>query len=283
MNNIFSLYRQPREAARLMGGAALEYVIKAWGVAGAANIVIGSGETFGQKVYEAASGIPVIIANTKRLWYALEHQEEIRRALTYMHENMPSIEQVQELGAKSQLVYNRVSQVIANIELGLEQLAQTSLLRPRATFDHAAQAQTHFTNAYTLAPDLPQMKEMMVVLKTGGDVLVRTYEFLQQVDYQRIYTTLNNAADNLQGDEIRMTVGIMVATLALTYGLGTIVGARTTRGVPGILFRFRQDWGAKRFPGWYRKNIRRVLGDNLYNAARADVEEDLRARGKLKD
>ncbi len=283
MNNIFSLYRQPREAGRLTGGAVLEYLIKGWGVAGAANIVIGSGETFGQKTYEAASGIPGIIVNAKRLWYALEHQEEIRKALTYMHQNMPAIEQVQELGEKSQLVYNRISQVIANIDLGMAQLAQTSLLRPRATFDHAAQAQTHFRNAYELAPDLPQVKQMLDVVKTGGDVLVRTYDFLQQVDYQRIYSTLNNVADNLQGDEIGMTVGIALAALILTYGLGTVVGARTTRGVPGILTRFRQDWGAKRFPGWYKKNIRKVLGDNLYNAAREDVEEDLRAQGRLKD
>lgn len=49
MNSIFSLYREPKEACRLTGGAILEYLLKGWGVAGAANVVIGSGETFGQK------------------------------------------------------------------------------------------------------------------------------------------------------------------------------------------------------------------------------------------
>jgi hypothetical protein len=283
MNSIFSLYRNPRETVRLTGGAILEYLIKGWGLAGAANIVVGSGETFIQKAYEACSGIPGIFLNAKRLWYALQHQDEIRRALTYMHENMPSIEQVRQLGAESQQVYHRISQVIANIELGLAQLTQASVLQPRATFDHAAQAQTHLTNAYALAPSLPQVQQMTAVVKTGGDVLVQTYEFLEQVDYRRIHSTLNNIADNLQADEALMTVGIALATLSLTYVVGSIVGARTTRGVPGIVSRFRQDWGAKRFPKWYRKNIRRVLGDNLYNAARESVEEDLRVQGRLKD
>lgn len=200
-----------------------------------------------------------------------------------MHENMPSIERVQELGAKAQLVYNRLSQVFVNIELGMEQLSQTSVLQLRASFDHAAQAQTHFTNAYSLAPDLPEVKEMLEVVRTGGVALVRTYEFLQQVDYQRIYNALNNVVDNFQGDEVHMTVGIALAAFIFAYGLGTLIGARTTRGVPGILSRFRQDWGAKRFPKWYQKNIRRVLGDNLYNAARENVEADLRARGRLKE
>src|SRR5688572_25362027 len=73
MNSIFSLYRKPKEAGRLIVGAMLEYLIKGWGIAGAANVVIGGGETFGQKAYEAASGIPGIIVNARRLWYALEH------------------------------------------------------------------------------------------------------------------------------------------------------------------------------------------------------------------
>jgi hypothetical protein len=283
MNTIFSLYREPKEAGRLVGGALLEGLIKGWGMAGAANVVIGGGETFAQKVYEAASGIPGMIANARRFWYALQHQEEIRRALAYMHEHMPSIEQVQELGAKSQLVYNRLSQVVANIELGLDQLSQTSLLQLRASFDHAAQAQTHFTNAYQLAPALPEVKEMVSVVKTGSAALVQTYDFLQRVDYQRIYTTLNNIADNLQIDEAAMTVSIAVAAVAMSYGLAMIVAARTRRGLPGILSRVREDWGAKRFPAWYKKNIRGVLGDNLYNAARANVEEDLRAQGRLKE
>jgi hypothetical protein len=53
--------------------------------------------------------------------------------------------------------------------------------------------------------------------------------------------------------------------------------------VPGLLARFRQDWGAKRFPDWYRTNIRKVLGDNVYRAARESVEEDLRSQGRLKE
>jgi len=283
MNNIFSLYRNPKEIGRLTGGTILEYLIKGWGVAGAANVVIGGGETLTQKTYEACSGIPGIIVNARRLWYALQHQDEIRRAFAYMHEHMPSIEQVQKLGTESQLVYHRISQVIANMELGLAQLKQTSVFHPRATFDHAAQAQAHFTSAYELAPNLPQVKQMVAVLKTGGDALARTYEFLQQVDYKRVHTALNNVADNLQPDEIGMTVGMALAAIGFAYGLGTVVGARSTRGVPGILTRFRQDWGARRFPKWYKKNIRRVLGDNLYAAAREHVEEDLRARGRLKD
>jgi hypothetical protein len=108
-------------------------------------------------------------------------------------------------------------------------------------------------------------------------------EFLQQVDYQKIYNALNNVADNLQADEVRMTVGIALAAFIFAYGLGTVIGARTTRGVPRLLSRFRQDWGAKRFPKWYKKNIRRVLGDNLYKAARESVEEDLRVQGRLRD
>jgi hypothetical protein len=283
MNSIFSLYRNPREIGRLTAGAMLEYLIKGWGVAGAATVVIGSGETLTQKTYEACSGIPGIIVNAKRLWYALQHQDEIRRALTYMHEHMPSIEHVQKLGAETQLVYNKISQVLVNIELGLAQLRQTSILQPRATFDHAAQAQAHFTSAYELAPNLPQVKQMMAVVQTGSEALVQTYAFLQQVDYKRIHSTLNNVADNLQADEILLTVGIAIAAFSFAYVLGTIVGARTTRGVSGILSRFRQDWGARRFPEWYKKNIRRVLGDNLYKAAREHVEEDLRAHGKLKN
>jgi hypothetical protein len=283
MNSIFSLYRNPRETGRLTAGAVLEYLIKGWGVAGAANVVIGSGETLVQKTYEACSGIPGIIVNAKRLWYALQHQEEIRQALTYMHEHMPAIEQVQKLGAETQLVYNKISQVLANIEMGLAQLGQTSVLQPRATFDHAAQAQAHFTSAYELAPNLPQVKQMMAVVKTGSETLVQTYAFLQQVDYKRIHSTLNNIADNLHTDEVFLTVGIAAAGFSFAYAAGSIVGARTTRGVPGLLSRFRQDWGARRFPKWYKKNIRRVLGDNLYKAAREHVEEDLRAKGRLKD
>jgi hypothetical protein len=120
-------------------------------------------------------------------------------------------------------------------------------------------------------------------VKTGSETLVQTYAFLQQVDYKRIHSTLNNIADNLMADEIFMTVGIALAGFGFAYAFGSIVGARTTRGVPGILSRFRQDWGARRFPKWYKKNIRRVLGDNLYKAAREQVEEDLRAKGRLKD
>jgi hypothetical protein len=245
--------------------------------------VIGSGETFTQKTYEACSGIPGIIVNAKRLWYALQHQEEIRRALTYMHEKMPSIEQVKQFGEESQRVYHRLSQVVANLELGLAQLTQTSVLQPRAAFDHAAQAQAHFTSAYQLAPNLPQVKQMMAVVKIGSESLVQTYVFLQQVDYKRIHSALNNIADNLQADEIRMTLGIALAALSFAYVIGSVVGARTTRGVPRLLSRFRQDWGARRFPKWYKKNIRRVLGDNLYKAARESVEEDLRVQGRLRD
>lgn len=283
MNNVFGLHRDPRHGGRLAAGTLLEYLIKGWGLSGAVNVIIGGGETFAQKTYEAASGIPGIIVNAKRLWYALQHQEEIRRALSYMQEHLPSVEQARDLGARSQVVYNRLSQVIANIQLGLDRLSQVSVLEPRATFDHAAQAQTHFTNAYRLAPDVPEVKEMLEVMKSGSVALTRTYEFLQQIDYPRIYTALHNIADNFEADEIGMTVGIALAALTFTYIIGTIVAARTRRGVPGLLARFRQDWGAKRFPDWYRTNIRTVLGDNVYRAAKESVEEDLRSQGRLKE
>jgi hypothetical protein len=283
MNNIFFLYRDPREVGRLTVAALLDYLIKGWGLSGAVNVLIGGGETFSQKTYEAASGIPGIIVNARRVWYALQHQEEIRRALSYMQENLPSIEQARDLGAKSQLVYNKLSQVLANIQLGLGQLSQTNVLDLRTSFDHAVQAQTHFSNAYHLAPNPPEMKEMLEVVRTGSAALVRTYEFLQQVDYQRIYFTLHNIADNFEADEFGMTVGIAFGAFTLTYLFGTIVAARARRGVPTLLTRFRQDWGAKRFPDWYKKNIRKVLGDNLYRAARRSVEEDLRTQGRLKE
>jgi hypothetical protein len=283
MNNILSLYRNPREAGRLTAGAILEGLIKGWGVAGAVNVVVGSAETLSGKIYEACSGIPGIVVNARRLWYALQHQDEIRRALTYMHEKMPSIEQVQQLGAESQRVYHRLSQVVANLELGLAQLQEASVLRPGALLDHAAQARAHFTSAYELAPNLPQVKDMMAVVKTSSESLIQTYTFLQQVDYKRIHSALNNIADNLQADEIGMTLGIALSALGFTCVLGSLAGARARRGVPSLLSRFREDWGARRFPKWYRNNIRIVLGDNLYNAARESIEEDLRGQGRLRD
>jgi hypothetical protein len=81
--------------------------------------------------------------------------------------------------------------------------------------------------------------------------------------------------DNFASDEIAATLCVMAAALGLAFVLGRTVGFWARRGRPGVMARTLQRCGARRFRGWYVRNLPYAIGPALYAAARERIQHDI--------
>ncbi|MCD9152948.1 hypothetical protein [Aeromicrobium duanguangcaii] len=234
--------------------------IKAYGVGAATSVAIGNAETAGGKGEVALKSVPTLANRYHDAKFVVEHREEIQSALDYLENQTP--EQVE-----LQATLDKSSGTLRSIETTYEEFerAQDSLPDPIG-------AAGHFKEAWDAKPDLDSIRQLVDTAEKFGplsdkvEILVRAY-----------YRAMSAAVDNFASDEIVATITVMALSMALAFAVGRAVGFWVRRGRPGFLARALQRLGARRFRGWYVRNLEYALGDPVYEAARERMQRDVAA------
>jgi len=255
-------YRSWQALARILFGYCIEYLGKVWGTTAAINVIIGDGETFGAKVANALTSIPDLTRTYRQLRYVADHAPEINAALDYLREQVPTPEALQ-------VAIDRTYATLHGLNTALARFAQVK--------DNVLGWSWQPTETYRLlqegwaaVPDLDAFQVLAASSQHAAEALRR----LRQIDINPLYQILMNAIDNFARDEIVATVVVATAALLISSAIGVAVGRFwARRGLPGILVRQVQRLGVRFFPGWYRRNLPRVLGPELYALAEQHFSE----------
>ena len=249
-----------REVGRRGIGFLLELGVKAYGAAAAVSVALSDAETVGGKADDALAAVPNLMERYGDAKYVVDHREEIRAAVDYVHQHAPDAQQLETASQES-------SETLARIETTYSEVFQA---RDAIADLNPLEAAGHVRGAFAAMPDLDSIRRLADVAESVTPV-VRQAEVL----VPRIYGGLLTVTDNFARDEIAATLGVMGAALALAYVLGTAIGFWARRGRPGMIARTLQRLGARSFRGWYVGNLEHALSPPLYAAARERIQSDI--------
>ena len=270
------------EVGRLLIGSALELGIKAYGAGAAAAVALSDAETLGGKGQDALAAVPSLMERYRAAKYVADHRQEIQSALDYVKANTPP-------QAELEAAVDRTSVTLRDIEttndevMAAKQAVDEALdidvdLNPLDGFDGISgfdidktqEAFGHVRSAWEAKPDLDSISDL-------ADTAEQVGPYLDQVEVliPVYYGNLLNVSDNFASDEIVGTLGVMGLALGLAFVLGTAVGFWVRRGRPGLIALTLQRWGARRFRGWYVRNLPYALGPALYAVARERIQRDI--------
>jgi hypothetical protein len=252
------------EIGRRAVGFILGTGIRSYGAAAALSVAFSDAETVSGKCHDAFAAVPNLTERYRETRYVVDHREQIRTALDYVHQHAPDPQQLQTAAHKS-------SETLVGIETTYNEVMQAKdALGTFNVFKSIPEAAGHLDNAWAAKPDLGSIRHLAGV----ADGIT---PFLNHVNVlvPRLYGGLLTGMDNFASDEIAATVGVMGAALGLAFVLAQGVGFWARRGRPGIVARTLQTWGARRYRGWYVRNLERVLSRPLYAAARERILSDI--------
>ena len=265
------LYRRPREIGRRITGALFELGIKAYGTAAALSVALSNAETVGGKAHDALAAVPNLMERYRQASYVYDHAEEIQAALDYVHEHAPDARQLEAAVQKSYEALNGVRTMLA--ELGQAREALANIWINFDVLNNTRQASEHLGRAWTAKPDFESLSHLADVAQNVPPFL--SYLNLLDIDFPSLYGGLLNVMDNFASDEIAGTLGVMAAAFAIAFALGLGAGFWARRGRPGFIVSTLQGWGARRFKGWYVRNLEAALGRPLYAAAHESIQGEI--------
>ncbi len=251
------------EIGRRAIGVLLELGVKAYGAAAAVSVALSDAETVGRKADDALAAVPNLMERYRDARYVVDHREEIRAAVDYVHQHAPDAQQVETAAQESSETLARIETTYSEVIQATEALAERNILG-------VPQAVDHLRDAWAARPDLDSIRHLAEVAGSVTPV-VRQAEVL----VPRLYGGLLTVIDNFASDEIAATLGVMGAAFALAYLLGTAIGFWARRGRPGLIARTLQRLGARFFRGWYVSNLEHALSPPLYAAARERIQSDI--------
>lgn len=255
-------YRRWPDFARILIGYGIEYLGKLWGTTAALNVAIGDGETFGSKVMDALTSVPDLTRTYRQLRYVADHAPEINSALEYVRQQAPTPEALQEAITRTYTTLTGLNTAVARFAQVKDNLLSWSW-QPRETY-------LLFQEGWAALPDFNAFQALASSSEHAAEALRR----LRQIDINPLYQILMNAIDNFAVDEILSTAFVAVGAMMLSSAIGVTVGRFwARRGLPGLLVRQVQRLGVRFFPGWYSRNLPRVLGPELYRLAEEHFTE----------
>jgi len=246
-----------RFTTSVLGSGGLNFV----GGAGAAGVLLGRGETLAGKIGDAMISIPRAIVNTINYYiHAPEYTKQADAALTYLREQGPEV--AGELGRSGRYLEAGVRQ--ADRGMSLLKDAQDYLV-PGGERGFDPQ-----NSYYSLKDGIQQLGDAIESIEIGKDQAIETagpvIDTLKQVDINPILEALHNLADNVAPDEIWYTLGVAAASLGTAYLASQYVrGFWGRRGRPGMVARFIQKRGIKKFRDYYIQHPEKIAGDEAIN------------------
>lgn len=255
-----------KEHGRRLLGHVLQYTANAAGGAGALNVLFGSGETAGEKVVEAATGLPAAFDVPVTWKFAYANREPLSEAVNYAREQLPPADVME-----TQLEQARETlEGLATAETQIEQArsyvtSDTFLGSIRQAWDNREGIGTAVREAYNAFPSLDSLQELTHMAQGASKA---AYAMLHSIDFNPLYQGALNMVDNTAPDE----AGITGALMATSLGVGIAVGKTANqlwarRGVPGFVTKYIMNKGARANREVVADNFRELYGDDVADAA----------------
>jgi hypothetical protein len=258
------------EIRRRVIGSVVEIIIKMYGAAAALSVALSHAETAGGKAYDAVNAVPNLIERYNQAKYVVDHREQIRSALDYVHENAPDAQQLESAAIESAETLDRIGATYSEVAEAWESIVG---IRPNNFLQNLPRAKEHFANAWAARPDLDSIDQLADRAQDVVPFLIHAQSL--DIDFPLLYGQLISAMDNFASDEIGSTLAVMGAAFAVAYILGSGVGFWARRGRPGFVASWLQRRGARIFRPWYVQNPDYALGRPLYAVARERLQRDL--------
>ena len=224
------------------------------GLAGASGVFLGSGETLVQKAGNAVMAIPNMLSNLRHYLHLPEYIKKANLTAEYLREQGPAIA-------------DSLSYVGRKLEAGAS-LAQKGLVELSEGFDNIMPGGNFDPiEGYNLLKSASNsLKVAKESIKDGGEQLQETaqpvVDALKEVDLNPVMNSLYNLADNVAPDEIVQTLGIAAACVLTGYASSQYIrGYWGRRGRPGIVSRFIQKRGLRRFKDYYARHPDKIAGE----------------------
>jgi hypothetical protein len=272
------LLLRPSELGRRVAGSVLELVIRAYGAAAVVSVALSDAESVRGKGYDAVNAVPNLLERYREARYVVEHREEIRSTLQYVHDNAPPPDQLEAAAQQSSETLGRITTSYDEAARALEDLGS---IRPTNVVQKLPQVKDHLEQAWSTRPDLDSIRHLADQAREVTPYLRRLDSL--DLDWARAYGNLLSVLDNFAADEVVGTLGVMAVTAVLAYVLAQATGFWTRRGRPGLVAGTLQRLGARLFRSWYVRNLEYAVGPSFYAVARERIQRDLVAdpRGTL--
>lgn len=259
--------RRRLEPGRLLLGAVLETLVKAYGAGAALSVALSDAETTGGKAHDALRAVPSLAEEYDEARYVLDHREQIQAAITYLNEHTLPQEELQRTADESARTLGAIETTYDEVGRARDVLELDGIT---GTFANVREAIGHVGNAYDARPDLDSIRRLAEVADQ-----VRPFTDQVEVLIPVYYGNFFTLTDNFASDEIASTLFVMGLALVLSVVLGQAVGFWVRRGRPGLVARMWQYLGARVFRGWYVRNIPYALTPPLYDAAREHLQREI--------
>lgn len=264
------LYRRPEEIGRRVVASVVEFGVKAYGVAAAVSVALSDAETVGGKAYDAVNAVPNLMERYDQAKYVVDHQEEYRAALDYVHDHGPDPRQLETAVQKSTQTLESLTTTYSEVTLAWGTFTS---IRPNNVLERLPRAKEHFDKAWAAKPDVDSIQRLAD--EADGVALFLRQLDLLDIDFRGLYADLLSVMDNFASDEIAATLGVMGAAFALAWCLGMAVGFWGRRGRPGLIAGILQRRGTHHFRDWYVGNLEYAMGRPLYVVARERIQSDI--------
>lgn len=264
------LYRRPEEIGRRVVGSLLEFGVKAYGAAAAVSVSLSDSETVAGKSYDALNAVPNLTDRYRDAKYVVDHREEIRTTLDYVHQHAPAPEELESAARASSETLGRITTTYNQVDQAWDALTG---IRPNNVIQNLPRAKEHFDRAWAARPDLDSIGHLADEVQ-GVTPVLRQLQSLD-IDFARVYANLLRVMDNFASDEVGATLGVMALALGLAYLLGLGAGFWGRRGRPGLIAGTLQGLGARCFRRWYVPNLEYALGRSVFDAARERIHRDI--------
>lgn len=259
--------RRRLEPGRLLLGAVLETLVKAYGAGAALSVALSDAETTGGKAHDALRAVPSLAEEYDEARYVLDHREQVQAAITYLNEHTLPQEELQRTADESVRTLGAIETTYDEVGRARDVLELDGIT---GTFANVREAIGHVGNAYDARPDLDSIRRLAEVADQ-----VRPFTDQVEVLIPVYYGNFFTLTDNFASDEIASTLFVMGLALVLSVVLGQAVGFWVRRGRPGLVARMWQYLGARVFRGWYVRNIPYALTPPLYDAAREHLQREI--------
>jgi hypothetical protein len=265
-----STLRRRLEVGRLVLGSLLELGIKAYGAGAAAAVALSDAETVGGKAQDAVAAVPTLTERYEQTRYVVEHREEIQAALDYVNTHTPPQAELEDTIDRSTDTLDGIETTYGEVAAAKEAIDGIDSLNPFDAFDQTREAFGHVQSAWGARPELDSLRELAAAAEQASPYIDQV-EVLAPVYYGGVFTLV----DNFASDEVAGTLVVMALAFTVAFVLAQAVGFWVRRGLPGLIARTLQRWGASTFRSWYVSNLPYALSPPLYAAARERIERDI--------